>query len=813
MMNTQRTLRLAALLSVLVFGWTPRALAQLDDDLEVRMDVTRLGPGGAAREGSWTGMRIEVTDRGLAPQRDIVLRARIQDPDGDEVHFDRVVTSNANLPQAFWLYAMMPNAVRADSVDILAYEAIETPGDSQFGFRAGRLIGRTEVSLQRMLPANRGVIGVVGPVRFGLDDYGPTGSFSGFLPLGHEITVVASGLEVADLPDRWHGLAAFDVIVWGSTRERTDPGTLSPDKAQAVREWIERGGHLVIVLPSIGQEWFSEAGNPLASLLPRVETPESRQGVDLNAYRAMLTFEREVALPTDAIVRTFRAAEGAAAHDAMPILAGPDGEAVVVRRLIGGGAVTLIGFDLGVASLRNLGLPRAEVFWHRVLGRRGELASAEEIATSQNIGATARMESRTSVPFDVDIADQIAMTGTAAFGVGLGVLVFVAYWLIAGPVGYFLLGLKGLKRHAWVAFAASIAVFTGVAWAGASVLRPRHALVRHVTIAHAVYGQDVVRARSWMAMLVPSYGDAAVEIADEAQGGRSNTMAYFEVPGATAGLGRFPDNRSYRIESRSPGRMVFPARSTVKEFTVDWAGTSSWEMPAPIGEPGELEAPSLRLIGDEEFDAGGARIDHDVRGVLAHNLPGDLEDVVILVNRGQVTLGEGQRLRGQLSANIFAYELAQPWAPGTRLSLSDVTKRAGADAVQRRQLAFVYLSQLIESERVSNLGVLRSDPRRFPERLKALALFPQLEPPRFDGAPGGVGDRLARRSLTHGYDLGMWFTQPCVMVLGQLRESGDKPESLIPVSLQGERVRSEGRTLVMWVYPLAAEPPLIRGAE
>jgi hypothetical protein len=144
--------------------------------------------------------------------------------------------------------------------------------------------------------------------------------------------------------------------------------------------------------------------------------------------------------------------------------------------------------------------------------------------------------------------------------------------------------------------------------------------------------------------------------------------------------------------------------------------------------------------------------------------------------------------------------------------MADVTRRGESDAVQRRQLAFVYMSQLLEAERVSAAGMLRTDSRRFSERLKALALFPQLEPPRFDGTGSGVADRLARRSLTHGLDVGRWFTQPCVIVLGQVNETNRDTTSLVPLMLDGERVPSEGRTLVMWVYPLRPNPPAVRSS-
>lgn len=789
---------------------TAAARAQ-DEEGEVRLEITHLGVGNLAREGSWTALRVELSDRGVASQREVVLRVRLTDPDGDEAEYDRVVTSNSGLPQAFWLYFKMPEiAGGLDWIDVLAYEAEEV----RTTYRAGALLGRTQEPTQRVMSGQRGMMAVVGPNTFGLTRYGYTEGFEAFLPQGHEISYIANGLEVSDLPDRWQGLIAFDVLVWGAVRDGMDPGSLSADKARAIREWVESGGHLVVVLPSIGQEWFSATGNPLAGMMPKILPPRSVEGVDLNSYRALLTpaSAEEVPLPANGIVRIFEPAPGAAAGEAVPILSNADGECVVIRRNFGCGAVTLIGLDLNQTVLRNLGLPHAEVFWHRVLGRRGELSTTAEITATPGQVDPNRMQQRSHVQLDVDIPEEIAMKGTAAFGVGLGVLVFVLFWLAAGPGGYFLLGKRGLRQHSWVAFVATIGVFTGISWVGATMARPHRAMVRHVTLLQGVHGQEVQRARSWQGMLIPYYGEARVSVAGAGDDSDDRAlMSVFESTGSVLSLKGFPDNRAYRMEARDPSEMVFPARSTVKELEIDWAGRSGWRLPAPVNQPGSLDEAVLRLAAEGEFDADGQPLSCDAVGELVHGLPGPLHDVVVLVNKGQVTLTEGTRLRANLFANVSAYELTDPWDADVRLDLAQVTRHAPEQGAGR-QLAFQYLSRLLRAERVAAGQTTRADPRRLGERFKALALFPMLEPPSNRDSVG-VESRLAKRDLTHGYDLGLWFTQPCVMVIGQVRLSGDEARGPIPVQLDGRVVPAEGTTLVMWVYPLGAQPPAVRLRE
>ena len=60
-------------------------------------------------------------------------------------------------------------------------------------------------------------------------------------------------------------------------------------------------------------------------------------------------------------------------------------------------------------------------------------------------------------------------------------------------------------------------------------------------------------------------------------------------------------------------------------------------------------------------------------------------------------------------------------------------------------------------------------------------------------------------------DLGAWFTQPCLIVIGHI-ESGPTPTPVF-VGGSGEggevgatEAPSVGRTVVRWIYPLAPDP-------
>jgi len=83
--------------------------------------------------------------------------------------------------------------------------------------------------------------------------------------------------------------------------------------------------------------------------------------------------EPERPFPKTGIVHTFKPSPDALPSEAIRVLNNPEGECIVVRRLVGAGAITLIGLDLNQTRSSQFELIDADVFWHRILGRRGSL--------------------------------------------------------------------------------------------------------------------------------------------------------------------------------------------------------------------------------------------------------------------------------------------------------------------------------------------------------------------------------------------------------------------------------------------------------
>ena len=478
----------------------------------------------------------------------------------------------------------------------------------------------------------------------------------------------------------------------------------------------------------------------------------------------------------------------------------------MIRRLVGSGMVTVVGLPLNHGQLLRVGLPDAESFWHRVLGMRGNVVRPSLMSDEQK----GDVNSRSLLVFDEGISGAIAKTGRAVQGVLFGVIVFILYWLIAGPVGYGLLKAKNMKQHAWVAFIVTTGVFTALAWIGATAMRPKSVDILHLSLLEQVHGQTIQRTRSWMSVMLPSYGHAVVSIDDPADSGgfrvneSGSLLSPWASPNSMNSLANgFPDNSGYRVESKNPNAIRVPTRATVKSFQAQWSGEALWELPMPVGVPGALEEPVLTIDGTV------------VSGQLVHNLPGAMTDVQIFVIAGEIPiLQPGQLLSRRMIARTAVVSPnfgAKGWGAGEVIDLESIT-RINADT--RNTLSLNYFEKAIRRG-VPQSGIGQASGSLM-DRLIAGRFLSQLEPPRFNGARNDpVGDRLATRKALHGWDLGKWFTQPTLIIMGVVDidvEDADEDGMPTPMWINGRKVPASGKTLVTWIYPFESNPPRFQGS-
>jgi len=740
--------------------------------LPVQVEVESFGVGDTVRPGDWMGVRLRLIDDGDRV-RAAGVRLHVEDVDGDTALMERRITLNPGRPVGVWLYARLPHGTGDGeaftvTVHALAGDAADAP--------LGRRIGATRIQPRRLLDASRPMIGIVGRQRLGLQEYTTQTPRSQWPPTSHELIALVADLVPQTMPDAWLGLASFETLLW----VEGDPSSLTEASAQGVREWVHRGGHLVVVLPPIGQTWTDGRSNPLIDLMPRARV-ERRDQVDLEAYRPMLTDLRGVPLPDESTLHVFTREQDATPSEATPLLRGPDRAAVAMRRIVGAGMVTLIGFDL--ADRRLAGRLDAETFWHRVLGKRFNAFSLPEIEAIQRTAErTPNFTSRQGVWLDSRIAAEINMTGRAGRGLLLSVALFVAYLLLQGPLGYTLLRRRGWTRHAWSLFVLIAGLFTIVAWTGAETMRPARTEIRSITLIDHVYGQPVDRARSWMSVLLPDYGQRRVSIEqpERAVGAAPawrDALSVWEDPMDPVSRA-FPNPREYVVDARRPNSIDAPARSTVKQFRADWLGGPPFPMPRPVNGSEVILA-----------DAG-------LRGVIEHDLPAALDHVQIVLVRGQKGYGrvDPESPGGPLPADVRAWSLSEAWEAGRPLDLSTLGEASTGEEF------FDVLAARQSGGGSARAGGASAGLSTTAQQFDALTWGPMLAQPHWRVRRGT--ERALQRRAAHTYDLGKWFTQPCLIVVGQMQR-GPTP---VPLRVEGREVLSRGRTVLRWIYPLAPRP-------
>lgn len=792
---------------------------------QMNLTVQQFGMANMARPGSWIGVQVQVTDTSPST-RDVVLELSLLDPDGDTALYQTVIPIGGET-RSTWLYARLPHAATSGSTfRITASTASElTDEERALGLaRAGTYLTETRFQPQKFLSPVTGLIGVIGRNGAGIEGYSyPADATSDFAPLAHQRYEVITGLLTSTLPDRWMGLMAYETLVWTGTGPDQEPTDLREDQAYALMQWVMRGGHLVVVLPQVGQNWQSPT-QPLKPILPAV-TIERVESAPL-APLAPLIANRKVQLPQTGLLQYLKPNFVAGPEAVYPILNGPSGLPLVVRRHVGAGSVTLIGIDVTNRGVNALGAVQPDVFWHRILGKRGQMLTAQELS-SASLARQQQLTNRSPRQIDVDIPSLINKTGKAALGVLLAFALFALFWTVAGPLGFFILKRRNLTHHAWVGFMVATAAFTGLAWGAASLLRPRTSDALHLTFLTHVFGQPVQSARAFTSVLLPEYGRMVLSVADSSSepptstSGAHNTIAPYDAPNlgnADRTVPAFPNAQAYAVQSRMPLNLRVPSRGTIKNVVTEWMGAPVWKLPVPVAEPnlpqgvaqpteaqGSLPTLAMRTFNPPLRIEGGQSRIFEIIGGLKHELPTALRNVHVMVVMEPSDIRRNQAYTGQLYARAFVRQLPE-WESGIVLDVDDLSMNWRAmDGQLLRDLRgtvadddFNFNPQPAQARRTSESMIN--------ERLLAVSLYGVLDPPRLNVE---TRQPLVRRADTHGLDLSKWFTQPCIIITGTI----DGSYSPLPLTVDGQSPAAAGKTVIRWVFPLPANPPKFTADE
>jgi len=837
----QSLTRLVALLAAL-FVAAPLAA----QNVSIRLD--RFGVGSAFRAGEWVAARFAVTLESGEPQA-AQLVWEVPNADGDIAEHVRPLVLNPGQPVTLWLSARLVPRTDTGSVFTVRVFA-DDDGERGQELSSTRISPGSAEAPATLIEDDRSAIVVLGPTRMNLDGYSTQSAQTNPLPRGlHEGTQIVGGLNTRELPDRWEGLLPFEAIVWGDVA----PQTLELDESEALREYIRRGGHLVVVLPQAGNPWGlgAAASHQLHDLLP-ARAPRRVEGVPVAQLMPVLSkldglrnssaktnlsvfdpatlgsdYEPFMALPARRDSRTGLPVPAAARADQL------DGAVVAVQRRLGFGRITVVGIDIASISRLNLqagGLPQTDAFWNRILGRRGDTPSPEELQVLENAPVrqfTADRLSSNVFGSGETINSFIGMTGQAAFGTLLAIALFALYWFVACPISFYALRGRGQVRHAWMAFVVVGAAFTVAAWLGGTLLRQANVAIKHVTFLDHVARvpgappsdePQFQRALSWFSVYLPSYGSAEVRLVGEPT--QRDLLASWAAPGSSEQ--GFPDRDRYIVDYTDLSRARFPSRATATTLEAHWLGV--------VDERrfGSLPAASEPIVEQITRDVTGTRV--QLSGVLKHGLPASLENVILIhVSSFRTPLRSAAASSGIDSAKPaipgdipnFGRIVAIPkWEPGQSLNLREALYRLGPLIIPEprsmpssfpRSLAARYTDAVAKLHGGLAEPGLDTDLRR--RYFEMLSLFNMLEPPRWLESQPSTVDTAVRfsRRLGRSLDLSPWFTRPCVIIIGHLRDETVPAAGRIPfpVEVNGSEPPSEGWTIVRWICPLPLDGELV----
>lgn len=248
--SSARRQRAAAVASLLLGVVAAAPLAAQPVVIDVRQAAfPAVSPTGCvARSGQWTPIVVSLRANTSDPL-DVFLETECLDIDGDRVRFiEGPLVVTPGVERLAWLYA----AGGTDGVlriNVLSQD--------------GAVISRVDAPLFDLLPDNALLIlDISQPQWTALQVLESQGAAAGeFGTRTHSRGVAVSRMPAANLPDRWWGLEAAQVIAW----DTPDPGSLGQSQLTALIDWVRCGGQLIV---GLGDAWPRIRGTALGAILP-----------------------------------------------------------------------------------------------------------------------------------------------------------------------------------------------------------------------------------------------------------------------------------------------------------------------------------------------------------------------------------------------------------------------------------------------------------------------------------------------------------------------------------------------------------------
>jgi len=615
------------------FAWTA-GRGRAADDAAPRIARIDIGFGGHYKVGYFTPVRIDVTGGKRATTVSIELIL----PDGDGVPSrvmgrpDQTVRVLPGKTTSSLLFAKFGRQDGYLTVRLLAH-------GKRIDQRTYRAAITTDANqMADGFESTDTVICTLGPP-LGIPRAGGRRRFDGS-PETHIISLT----DIRQLPTRWYGYRGVDQLVLATSRVELFRGlTRGSARGQALIEWIERGGRLVMFVASEAAEVLAPA-SILADLSPaRFDTM-----VALRRPRALETYcgtSVPVAMPGQSVVLDVPKMVDVRGVIAAHAGNRPTDLPLVIRAARGLGEVVLVLVEPDRPPLRSW-KGRAD-FLKKVLGI-GQTTQSED--DSGPVGAISTLGYTDLAGQLRDAMDRFRDVETVPFSV-VAVLV-LAYIVAIGPIDYLLVR-KWLKRTelTWITFPLWVLLFSAGSYGLALWLKGDQLRLNQAELIDVDCDSGLVRGTVWSHLFSPRTTSYNVALAPRLPGATTAgppriLLSWMGLPGhvlgamgssaATPSLFARPYSFSPQLDAL---RRVPVSVWSTKSLTACW--TTQCESP----------------IRGNLLDG----IDHMLQGEITNNLEIDLGQCHLLYDKWVYTIPSLPSGRRQPIGDALAPQYIETW--------------------------------------------------------------------------------------------------------------------------------------------------------
>ncbi|MBI3912381.1 MAG: hypothetical protein HY320_15790 [Armatimonadetes bacterium] len=475
-----RRARLAAYLcALLAAAFLTVLLAAGPAAAQVGVEATPAA-GGFYRSGRWIGIRLQITNGGatqrVAPSAWFPATQMQMPPSSQDSLFllpERLLPAGGARRE--WLYA---RGSQQDSLRnlVVRLEATGTPANQypvnrvvvEHGDWVVLGVGRGAESLMAL----QGAVLKRNPLAYLNPPPGPPGPRP-----GAEERARIAVTDVDGLPDRWPGLDPVDTIVLTDVSERA----LSPEQRQALRDWLARGGHLVV---TAGPDAARLRTPFFRELLP-VEVQET---TTLTRVAGLERYARQRGLGGPLVAIRSRPRPGSR------VLAGTEEAPALCQRDFGMGRVTFLAID--PASPPFPRWPGAPSLWRRLLADHPREASLPPVYRTL-VGSY--------VAYTVPLAEALfALPQLDPPNLGFIALFLLGYLICLVPLNQFFLRRWDRREVAWITTPLVVIVFTAGAYVLSYAAKGGQVVVAHAGIVQTRAGSPVAAHYGYVGLFSPA---------------------------------------------------------------------------------------------------------------------------------------------------------------------------------------------------------------------------------------------------------------------------------------------------------------------